>query len=171
MKEFFFISQSGNPGDFYRIIIMRKWNCFCRFAKYFNNETLTFIAKIDSICNYNLDMSCCDRHFYFPCHKNRIYWSFLTNFMFKQPGCVSSRSTVFWTNKLRLRSEINSHQSRLNYLQFNCSSYFVIYPWMSLRRVRKKVDYAKFCQDEDDNTNNSDGEFTRRLYKNISLHV
>lgn len=30
---------------------------------------------------------------------------------------------------------------------------------MSLRRVRKKVDYAKFCEDEDGSTNNSDGKF------------
>ena len=29
---------------------------------------------------------------------------------------------------------------------------------MSLRRVRKKVDYAKFCQEEDNSSNNSDGK-------------
>ena len=35
---------------------------------------------------------------------------------------------------------------------------------MSLRRVRRKVDYAKFCQDEDDSTNNSDGELIIQGY-------
>ena len=34
---------------------------------------------------------------------------------------------------------------------------------MSLRRVRKKVDYAKFCEEEDESTNNSDGR--DELYK------
>lgn len=39
-----------------------------------------------------------------------------------------------------------------------CTSYFVLLPRMSLRRVRKKVDYAKFCQEEDNSSNNSDGK-------------
>ena len=29
---------------------------------------------------------------------------------------------------------------------------------MSLRRARKKVDYSKFCDDEGESTNNSDGK-------------
>ena len=39
---------------------------------------------------------------------------------------------------------------------FFCSGQIIF--GMPLRRVRKKVDYAKFCEDEDERTNNSDGK-------------